>query len=602
MRRAKLQALDAINSLCLDAYHDEENVTDVLETLGENIDFETNVTQTTDEFEPAEDDLLNETHLCDIDGQNTCGADSDDDLIESAGDFDESSLTSPSGLKWRMSKGPRHHEGRMKANNVFSGKPFEIKRGLHPQNEKESVLLFLDELFDDCVQYTNLYARRMISDYNRKNNAKKCWKPTDRTEIEAFFGLLILAGAFKSHYRSTTDLWSLRDGQPIFRATMSRERFCQIKSMLRFDDTLRRDRSDALAPVRHLVSNFILRLREFVTAPPYLTIDEQLLEYHGRVRFRQYIASKPGKFGIKIYWLTSSDGEYVFNGIVYIGADSLDQKFVQLSSGHAEAVVNQLMEPFLRNGRNVTLDNFFTSTSLADRLLRENTTLVGTIRRNKRCIPPAALDLKSRSKGDVRFFYNDEKLLCSFWDKGTKPVLLLDSFIPNSEDHDRNHQLPDCVRFYNATKSGVDIVDKKIRAFSCKRKCNRWPVAVICNMVDVACINASFIFTHSGEFSSEMSHLDFLKQCGYQLTHACIQRRTTHEKSLQREVRMAMELCGYTLTSRRPPSLDGFLQKPKRCEFCPTSRDRKSKSFCWKCLKVICVEHSCKVCHNCASF
>lgn len=136
----------------------------------------------------------------------------------------------------------------------------------------------------------------------------------------------------------------------------------------------------------------------------------------------------------------------------------------------------------------------------------------------------------------------------------------------------------------------------------CKRKCNRWPVAVICNMVDVACINASFIFVHSGALSSTVSHLDFLKECGYQLTHACIQRRMTQEKCLQRDVRMAMELCGYTLALRRPTTLDGFLQKPKRCEFCPSSRDRKSKSVCWKCLKVICVEHSCKVCYNCASF
>ena len=227
---------------------------------------------------------------------------------------------------------------------------------------------------------------------------------------------------------------------------------------------------------------------------------------------------------------------------------------------------------------------------------------MGTLRRNKRCIPPAALDLSSRIKGDARLFYNDQKLLCSFWDKSTKPVLLLDTFIPNAENHDEvSHHLPDSVQFYNATKSGVDIVDKKICAFSCKRKCNRSPVAVICNMVDIACINACFIFSHSGALFSEVSHLDFLKQCGYQLTHACIQRRMTQEKSLQRDVRMAIEMCGYILTARRPLSLDGFLQKPKRCEFCPSSRDRKSKSVCWKCLKVICVEHSCKVCHNCAS-
>ena len=33
MRHAKLQALDAINSLCLDVCHEEDNVRGILETL-----------------------------------------------------------------------------------------------------------------------------------------------------------------------------------------------------------------------------------------------------------------------------------------------------------------------------------------------------------------------------------------------------------------------------------------------------------------------------------------------------------------------------------------------------------------------------------------
>lgn len=54
----------------------------------------------------------------------------------------------------------------------------------------------------------NIYARRSVDDWNRKNNTRKGWKPTDRIEMELFFGLLLLADALKSLYRSTTDLWS----------------------------------------------------------------------------------------------------------------------------------------------------------------------------------------------------------------------------------------------------------------------------------------------------------------------------------------------------------------------------------------------------------
>ena len=98
MRRAKIQALDAINSLCLDVRGDEDNVSDVLETLEENpADFDlVDVPTATDEFEPCDDELLNETHLCDIDEENICDEEeaNDCDMTASLEDFNESNLTS----------------------------------------------------------------------------------------------------------------------------------------------------------------------------------------------------------------------------------------------------------------------------------------------------------------------------------------------------------------------------------------------------------------------------------------------------------------------------------------------------------------------------
>ena len=98
MRRAKIQALDAINSLCLDVRGDEDNVSDVLETLEENpADFDlVDVPTATDEFEACDDELLNETHLCDIDEENICDEEeaNDCDMTASLEDFNESNLTS----------------------------------------------------------------------------------------------------------------------------------------------------------------------------------------------------------------------------------------------------------------------------------------------------------------------------------------------------------------------------------------------------------------------------------------------------------------------------------------------------------------------------
>ena len=110
------------------------------------------------------------------------------------------------------------------------------------------------------------------------------------------------SGALKAHHRKARELWQLVDGIPACRAAMSYERFTQIKSCLRFDDTRRRNRDDKLAPVSSVVEHMNRVLHEIYIPSSFLVVDEMLVEYHGRVAFKQYIPTKPGKFGIKIYW------------------------------------------------------------------------------------------------------------------------------------------------------------------------------------------------------------------------------------------------------------------------------------------------------------
>jgi len=50
-----------------------------------------------------------------------------------------------------------------------------------------------------------------------------------------------------------------------------------------------------------------------------------------------------------------------------------------------------LMEPYLNKGYNVTCDNFFTSLQLARELAKKRTTLIGTMRANRREIPTSLI-------------------------------------------------------------------------------------------------------------------------------------------------------------------------------------------------------------------
>ena len=87
--------------------------------------------------------------------------------------------------------------------------------------------------------------------------------------------------------------------------------------------TLKRNHDDPLAPIREVFRKVNEKF-DFVLQPEEnLTIDEQLLEFYGRVKFRQYISSKPGKYEIKIFWLSKAASEFYLNGLVYIGQGTI---------------------------------------------------------------------------------------------------------------------------------------------------------------------------------------------------------------------------------------------------------------------------------------
>ena len=85
---------------------------------------------------------------------------------------------------------------------------------------------------------------------------------------------------------------------------MSGNRFTSILKFLRFDNRATRQErqaDDKLAPFRDLWSLFQVQLPKFYIPGPDLCVDEQLEAFRGRCGFRQYILSKPAKYGIKIW-------------------------------------------------------------------------------------------------------------------------------------------------------------------------------------------------------------------------------------------------------------------------------------------------------------
>lgn len=508
-------------------------------------------------------------------------------------------LKAPSGRIWTTD--PPNVQGRVNTRNILTPNHDKVKRGIYPSSEMEALLMFADDLIETALRFSNLHGRRLVAQWNSANpQQQRSWQKISEDEMNAFIGLHLYCAAYRDKYQSTDHMWSSVHGRAIYKAVMSEKRFKLIKRCFRLDDPNRRDRADKLAPVRVVFENFLSKLPQFVNAPEKASVDEQLLEYHGKVFFKQYIGTKPGKFGMKIFWLTNSAGTYAYNGLVYIGANTLSREKLSQASNFSEAVVMHLCEPIFGSGANVTGDNYFSSSSLVEKLSQKQLSYIGTIRDNRKDVPPLAKATSGRRKGDTVFLYTNDHFMCSFWDKRKKPVLLLDSFA-NVGRHQDGCTKPDTVNEYNATKSGVDNLDKLIRMHSMKRRCRRWPYGFAMNLLDVCVINGMFVFKKTRDLVKEkIFHYEFLLAAGRLMVQNHLQQRMRTAAAMQPEVKQAFLSLGFMERNDRDSSnFIRILPTQQRCHMCSRKEDRKSKFACSLCSRPVCNVHRCSMCSSC---
>ena len=224
----------------------------------------------------------------------------------------------------------------------------------------------------------------------------------------------------------------------------------------------------------------------------FLTVDEQLIPFRGRCSFIQYIPSKPAKYGLKVFWICDAETYYPLKCIIYIG--KMSRIPAQPGQGQGHAVVIELSLPYQNKGRNITMDNFFTDNALAERLLRKKTTVLGTVRRNKRFLPA---DFKAKKKLPLLesiFGFTETQALVSYQGKKEKNVILLSTMHSEPVVEEGGRRKPQMVLDYNATKGGVDTMDQMCMNYTTKRQTKRWPMILFYNMLDTSILAASIIF------------------------------------------------------------------------------------------------------------
>ena len=211
------------------------------------------------------------------------------------------------------------------------------------------------------------------------------WKDLDVTHLQAYIGLLILVGVYKSKGEATARLWAADTGRVIFPATMSLKKFYLLSRVIRFYDRKTRQGQrelDKLAAIQDVWDKWVQQLPLLYNPGPNVTVDECLVAFHDRCPFKQYMPSKPAKYGIKILAACDAESSYAWNMQVYTGKSRGGAP----KKKHGKRVVLDKAEEL--SGHNITCDNFFMSYALGEELLKRKVTMLGTERRNKPELPP----------------------------------------------------------------------------------------------------------------------------------------------------------------------------------------------------------------------
>lgn len=235
------------------------------------------------------------------------------------------------------------YPGRTEESNIFAVSPGPYKKyknAIHCASD--ALFLLLDETI-----------LRTVKSFTETSNFQ-----LSLDELKTFVGLQYARGVYGRHH-SVRFLWSQSFGVRFFNDTMSRDRFCEIKKHLRFDDKTNRARSrnnDPFVCIRAVFEAFTANCRR-VYKPNYsVAVDEQLMPLKSRTRLRTYMPNKPDKYGIKFWMLVDNKTKYVYNMLPYLGAF---EKQSRQGQSLAEDVVFRLAFELFDKGYNITMDNFF---------------------------------------------------------------------------------------------------------------------------------------------------------------------------------------------------------------------------------------------------
>lgn len=228
------------------------------------------------------------------------------------------------------------------------------------------------------------------------------------------------------------------------------------------------------------------------------SIDKQIIPFKGRSPLKQYVKSKPHKWGYKVFMRADSSG-MMHDFIIYEGKGTAHDHGFGISGDIVIYLVKDLPE---HKSHKLFFDNWFTSLRLVEELSCKGFLCVGTFRadRTEKC--PLAVDaaLKVQGRGSVDFRLDEESNIgiIKWFDNSSAHLVSTYAGFQLSdtskrwnskEKHIVDVPRPFAVREYNAFMGGVDLADMLIELYRTDHNSKRWYMQIFFWMIDVSVVN-----------------------------------------------------------------------------------------------------------------
>ena len=204
--------------------------------------------------------------------------------------------------------------------------------------------------------------------------------------------------------------------------------------------------------------------------------------------------------------------------------------------------------------------------------------VVGTLRKNKPEIPALLLSGKQRDVHASVFDFTRDQTLVSYVPARRKIVihLSLQHYDNMCMGEEKDHK-PEIVMQYNATESGVDILYKLVREYTCTRSTRHWPLKLFFNLIDVACVNAFVLWMlkyPNWQRKKNNCRRLYLLRLGEEMVTPYVRRRAD-SGNMDRNTCSAMRAMD--VACKQPVSTTNVKKDGGiwcgRCCICPTAKD-----------------------------